>query len=73
MNEKKVKKQLRKMLGTFTAGTILHLLSEILNEEAEEARRAGDERGRKLLNESAAALLVFGAGLNLACPHDWEE
>lgn len=70
MNEKKAKKNLRKMLRKFPGGALLMLLGEIHEEWAEEARRAGDESGWKLLHEAACALLVFGAGLDTTCPRE---
>ena len=43
MNESKLKEQLRRMLGSLTAGSVLHLLAELFREEAEAARRNGDD------------------------------
>lgn len=60
MNEKEAKNQLRKMLRSFTGGTILHLLGEIHGEMA-----GPDE---KQCREIEATLFVVGLGIDAALP-----
>jgi hypothetical protein len=48
----------------------LHWLGEILDETAQEASRAGDERRAKQWQEVAAALLVIGVGVDSTSPHE---
>lgn len=68
MSEKKIKRQLRKMLGDFTAGTVLHLLGEVFREDAEQARQEGDERAVKQCRNVEASLFVVGIGIDAAKP-----
>lgn len=68
MTEAKAKTHLRKMLRSFTGGTVLHLFAEVFGESAEEARRGGDECGAKQCQEVAAALYVTGLGIDSVFP-----
>ena len=68
MTEKKAKQHLRQILETLTAGSILHLLSEVFREEAEEARLAGDVRVYKQSRNVEATLFVVGLGIDAARP-----
>jgi hypothetical protein len=65
MSEAQAKRQLRQMLRSLTAGSVLHLLSELF---AESARRQNDETARKQAQEVAATLLVVGLGVDAVCP-----
>ena len=68
MTEKEVKEQLRAALETLTAGSILHLLSEIFREEAEDARHAGDSLAYRQSRNCEATLFVVGIGIDSARP-----
>jgi hypothetical protein len=45
MTEAQAKRQLRQMLRTLTPGSVLHLLSELFAEQANQAQR--DEQARR--------------------------
>ncbi len=70
MTEAKAKKHLGTMLRSFTGGTVLHLLAELFQQMAEDARRNGDDTAVKQFQEVAAALFVVGLGIDAACPHE---
>lgn len=64
MTERTAKEQLRAMLGSFTAGTVLHLLAEVVRADADEADALAGERGRAV----ESALFVVGLGIDAAHP-----
>ena len=68
MTENRARTQLRRMLGTLTAGSVLHLLAELFAEQAEAARRVGDDLTAKQCNNAEATLFVVGVGIDAACP-----
>ena len=68
MNEKKAKRQLQRMLDAFTAGTVLHLLGEVFREDAQAARRAGDDLAARQCSNVEATLFVVGLGIDAARP-----
>jgi hypothetical protein len=68
MTEAQAKKHLRSMLRSFTAGTVLHLFSELFGEFADEARCSGDEQGYQQHKEVEGTLFVVGLGIDAACP-----
>lgn len=68
MTEKKAKKRLRRMLDTFTAGTILLFLADLVHEDGKEARRAGDDLAAGQCQRVEAALFVVGIGIDAARP-----
>ena len=68
MTEKQAKEQLRRMLATFTPGSVLHLLAELFAERAEAARRAGDDLTAGRCDNAQATLFVVGLGIDAACP-----
>jgi hypothetical protein len=68
MTEKQAKKQLQKMLQSFSQGSILHLLAELFREEAEEARRDGDVKLYRQCKLAESALIVVGMGLDAVSP-----
>lgn len=70
MTEATARKHLAAMLGSFTGGTILHLLAEVFRAKAEEAHQDGDDVAAKQFQEVAAALYVVGLGLDAACPRE---
>lgn len=68
MTEKRAKRQLRRMLDDFTAGTVLHFLADVFREDSEEAREAGDALAAKQCRNVEAALFVLGLGIDAAKP-----
>ena len=61
MTEAEAKRRLREMLRSMTAGSVLHLLSELFAESAGRARRTADDAAEKQAREAAAALFVVAA------------
>lgn len=59
------KRHLRVMLRDFTLGSVLHLLAEVLTEDADSADPARADQ----IATAAKALLVLGLGLDAALPH----
>ena len=68
MTEHDARKRLRKMLHSFTAGRILHMLAELQIEEAKDARRNGDELLHQKLALIEAGLIIVGYGVDVVCP-----
>ena len=68
MTEAQAKKHLTKMLNHFTAGSILHLLSDVIADDAEQARSADDARRFNQLKLVEHTLTVVGMGVDSACP-----
>ena len=68
MTEQKAKTQLRRMLRSFTPGSVLALLADVCREDAEQARRRGDDLARQRLRHAEAALIVVGLGLDATLP-----
>ena len=64
MDEVQAKQMLRDMLTRFTAGSILHLLAEVLKDSADEQ----DEAATAAMRDAAGALFVLGIGLNAVWP-----
>ena len=64
MDESQAKQLLSDLLARFTAGSILHLLAEVLKESADEPDAAATEAMR----DAAGALFVLGVGLNAVWP-----
>lgn len=56
------------MLGSFTQGSVLHLLGEVFEEMAEEARASGDVTRIEQYRIVAATLFTVGLGIDAACP-----
>jgi hypothetical protein len=65
MTEKEARKQLRKMLGSLTCGSILHLLGDL---HRERAAKENDAQAAEQLRNVEIALLVVGLGVDAACP-----
>lgn len=65
MTERTAKEQLRAMIGSFTLGTVLHLLAEVVQADAD---RAGDDRDAERCRLVEATLFVFGLGIDAARP-----
>jgi len=68
MTEAQAKRQLRQMLRSMTAGSVLHLLVGLFADSARRAQRKGVEAAQKRAQEVAAALFVVGLGVDAAWP-----
>ncbi len=68
MDERKAKRLLRRLGRHYTAGSILHLLSELHRQAAEEGHRANDERAREQHTMVEHTLFVVGLGLDAILP-----
>ncbi len=68
MTEDQARRQLRRMLGTLTGGSVLHLLAELFEADADAAREAGDALVAERCGAVAATLTVVGLGIDAACP-----
>ena len=58
MKEAQAKKQLSRMLQSFTVGAVLHLLSELFKESAVRAKDAGDEHAHERVDEPSLRELL---------------
>jgi hypothetical protein len=67
MKEAQTKKQLSRILKSFTIGGVLHLLSELFDESAKRAQAASDETAQIRAKEVTAALCVLGLGVDAVC------
>lgn len=67
MTDVTAKRQLGRILKSFTAGSVLHLLGEVFEDTAEEARQGGDEARREQYRVVATTLFVVGLGIDAAC------
>ncbi|MCE9566994.1 MAG: hypothetical protein K8U57_33750 [Planctomycetes bacterium] len=65
MDETRAKQLLAEMLSDFTPGSILHLLGNVLRENAPDNM---DETARQQLASAEEALFVVGVGLDAVCP-----
>ncbi|MFN0017946.1 MAG: hypothetical protein ACKVP0_06775 [Pirellulaceae bacterium] len=68
MNEKRAKLLLRRMHRSFTAGSILHLLSDLHREAGVKAAQANDEKTCERHRAVEHALFVVGMGVDAALP-----
>ena len=68
MTHKQARKHLAKMLKSITQGSILHLLAEVFQHEAEQARLANDATLYEQLRLVEHTLFVVGLGLDAAWP-----
>lgn len=68
MTEEQAKRHLERMLDSYKAGSILHLLAEIFRDAAAEARRANDTAAYRRCKGVEHALFVVGLGIDAACP-----
>lgn len=69
MNEKRAKRQLERMLRSFTAGSVLHLLADLHRDAADQARRADDAKTYCQCKLVEQALVVVGMGVDAAQPN----
>lgn len=68
VTENEARTQLRRMLSTLTAGSVLHLLAELFEADAEAAQRVGDDLTAERCENVSATLAVVGLGIDAACP-----
>jgi hypothetical protein len=68
VKEKEAKKALRRMLKSYTPGSILHLLADLYREDAEVASRAEDAPAYERMKTLECALFVVGLGADAAFP-----
>jgi len=59
---------LRAVLDNHAVGTVLHLLSVLIQEDALAAQRGADDRGTEQLVHAANTLFVVGLGLHALLP-----
>lgn len=68
MTEAQAKEHLKDMLASFSPGSVLHILAQVIR-EAEEARLGGlDEAAEERVREAEAFLWIAGMGLMAALP-----
>jgi hypothetical protein len=68
MTEQQAKEQLSQMLSRFSTGSILHLMSEVLRESAEQSPEAIPEHTRESFRDALGTLFVMGLGLDSVWP-----
>lgn len=68
MTEATAKKHLARMLKSFTAGSVLHLLADLFHESAEEARLNDETKRAEQCRTVGTALTVMGYGVDAAAP-----
>lgn len=67
MTDEMAKKQLRRMLKSFTSGSVLHLLGEVFEDMAGRAAQ-GNEARHEQYRAVASTLFVVGLGIDAVCP-----
>jgi hypothetical protein len=68
MNESRAKRRLRRLLRSYTAGTILHLLADVFREAGKQARATNNPHTFRKCRRVAQALFVVGLGIDAAYP-----
>lgn len=68
IDEATAKAQLSRILGSFTPGSVLHLLSDIFEAAAEEARQSDDAALFERCKVVQHTLFVVGMGVDGAMP-----
>jgi len=68
MSEAQAREGLRRMLRTLTAGSLLHLLTELYRDSSEQTATKADPQIRRKAQEVAATLFVVGIGIDAVCP-----
>jgi hypothetical protein len=68
VKEDKAKRQLEKMLQSFSPGSVLMMIGQVFAERAEEAREGGSESIADNLKEAEATMNVVGFGLDAILP-----
>jgi len=67
MKEEEAKQQLKRMLQSFTAGSILHLLGDLFGESAKKVGRQ-NQQASKRHKMVEATLFVVGLGIDAVSP-----
>jgi hypothetical protein len=68
VTEKQARKHLTRMLDHFTAGSILHLLGDVVGKSAEKAKVQDDARAFDQCKLVEHTLVVVGMGIDAATP-----
>lgn len=68
MTEAQAKQHLLDILASFSPGTALHLIAQVVREAEEERLGSLDEVAEERVREVQAALWVFGYGLDATLP-----
>ena len=68
MHDDIAKEQLAELLEHYTAGSVLHLLSEHYQQLADNARRNGDQIANEQYRSIEHVLFVTGLGIDAAVP-----
>ncbi len=68
MNDTQAKRLLAEILQSFTAGSVLHLLGELLREEAEREAEDEGDAGLEQAREAESTLFVVGLGIDAVWP-----
>lgn len=68
MKASEAKQHLADMLANLTAGSVLHLLAEVLREVAEDHPGGLDQEAAESLRDTAGTLFVVGVGLDAVWP-----
>ncbi|AWM39822.1 hypothetical protein GobsT_18100 [Gemmata obscuriglobus] len=68
MSDDEAKERLREVLAAYSVGSVLHLLSELIEADARAARRDGDDGLDQQLFHAAYTLFVVGLGLHAILP-----
>ena len=68
MTENEARRQFRRMLRSFTPGSVLHLLAEAFRAHSKQAGVANDPRISQQCDQTDSVLFVIGLGLDAACP-----
>ena len=68
MSDERAREILRGVLSEYTAGSLLHLVGELIEEDAHAARRDGDDGRCEQLMHAACTLFVVGLGLHVVFP-----
>lgn len=68
MTERQAKQHLEMLLESYTPGSVLHLLADHFERQAEQARRSDDATTFSRCTTLRHALFVVGLGLDAAFP-----
>lgn len=68
MKPETARKQIKRMLRSFSPGSVLMLIGEVFHEMAEEAREKGSEVISDNYEQAEATMSVVGLGLDAVLP-----
>lgn len=68
MDEQHAKRLLRRIMNSFTTGSVLHLVADLHRTAAEEARQSDDAVAYDRHRSVERTLWVVGLGVDAACP-----